>query len=161
VKGKTGQDGFTLLEVLISMAILAICLTIILQLFSGALRSAGISRHYVRAVLKAREKMETILMFPQLYETEYSGEDDDGFRWTLTVRRERDGEDEDEEGGSDRETSPLQRALTMFRIDVTVRWGEGSAARSFSLTTLKAAKEASPEGDEPTLVPAGGPGEDR
>ncbi len=141
------------------MAILAICLTIILQLFSGALKSAGISRHYVKAVLKAREKMETILMFPQLYETEYGGEDDDGFRWTLTVRKDRDGEDE--EGGSEGGGSTLQKALTLFRIDVTVRWGEGRGARSFSLTTLKAAKEASPEGEEAPLAPGGGLAENR
>src|SRR4030042_1449282 len=47
---KRGNLGFTLMEVLVSMAILGIALTLILELFSGGLRSAKISEEYTKAI---------------------------------------------------------------------------------------------------------------
>jgi general secretion pathway protein I len=71
------DKGFTLIEVIVSLAILSICLVIVMQLFSGGLRASRASCDYTRAVVHAKEKMEELTAEP----VQDSGEFDDGFRW--------------------------------------------------------------------------------
>ena len=55
---KFGQRGFTLLEIMVALAIMAVALVTVMQLFSGALRSAKTSYDYTLAVVGAKEKMD-------------------------------------------------------------------------------------------------------
>ena len=61
VRGVPSTQGFTLLEVMIAVAILAIGLVSLFRLFSGSLRSAKVSADYTRAVIGARAKMDEVL----------------------------------------------------------------------------------------------------
>jgi len=121
--------GFTLLEVLVSLAIIAIALTMIMQLFSGSLRSAALSRSYGEATLLADCKMNEILEDNELPGEEgYSenGQMDGGYSWEVNVTPY-------EEFAPEEETFPL----TLYRIDVTVSWGEGERERLIALSTVK------------------------
>lgn len=69
--------GFTLIEVIVAMAILGISLTLVMQLFSGGLRSAKAASDYTRAIVHAKDKMEELSSMLN----NDSGEFEDGFKW--------------------------------------------------------------------------------
>ena len=122
--------GFTLLEVLVSMAILAICLTVIMQLFSGGLKSGHLSEEYIRAVFLAREKMEEVLVQKEIASGAEEGESEAGYRWVVKIHPEEETE----------EVVP-KLPFGLFDIQVSVMWREGERTKSFTLHTLKIAKE--------------------
>lgn len=75
------SSGFTLIEIIVSMAILGISLVMVMQLFSAGLKSAKASCDYTRAIVHAKDKMaelsETL--------TNDSGEFEDGFRFETEI----------------------------------------------------------------------------
>ena len=75
------RDGFTLIEVIIAIAILGISLVMVMQLFAGGLRAARTSCDYSRAVIHAKDKMEEKTEYP----VQDSGVFDDGFKWETEV----------------------------------------------------------------------------
>jgi general secretion pathway protein I len=75
------DSGFTLMEVIVSVAVLAISFVMIMQLFSGGLRASRTSCDYSRAIVHAKDKMEEMSIFPE----NTSGEFGDGFRWETEV----------------------------------------------------------------------------
>ncbi len=76
-----GNRGFTLLEVVIAMVLLALTIAAALQLINGGLRSARLSSEYTMATLHAREKMEEMFIFPH----PDGGLLPNGFQWTSEV----------------------------------------------------------------------------
>lgn len=125
------SEGFTLLEVLVAVVILAVCLTIVMELFSGALKSDYLSKKYVHAVFLAREKMDEILVSRQLSETTKEGEDNDGFRWKTETHSIADAGE-----------VPPKLPFDTFEIRVEVTWGEAGHQRSYEIHTLQLAKRA-------------------
>ncbi|MCJ7810032.1 MAG: prepilin-type N-terminal cleavage/methylation domain-containing protein, partial [Desulfobulbaceae bacterium] len=75
------DGGFTLLEILVAISIMAICLTVIFQLFSGGLKSGRLSDDYTRGVFHAREIMEEILVSDALAEGISEGRFNDSYAW--------------------------------------------------------------------------------
>jgi len=132
-KNRTGNTGFTLLEVLVAMVLLSVSLVIVLQLFSGGLRSSGISEDYTRAVFHARAKMEEILVSEKLSIGEWSGDFGDGFGWRVKIGYP--GED-----AENAEDEPPSTVSALFRIDVDVFWADGQNDRHVEISTLKIAK---------------------
>jgi general secretion pathway protein I len=115
------RRGFTLLEVIVAVAIMGISLVLIMQLFSGGLRSGKTSQDYTTAVIHTREKMEEMLINPAAG----TGEFDNGYRWQTEVVPY---------GSQGKEDSRL------LKISVKVSWSERN--RTVELTTLKAISEA-------------------
>ena len=79
------HPGFTLLEVLVSLSIIAIAVTVVLQLFSVDLRTISASEDYVSAVTKAEAKMREVLDNEFLSETSWSEATPDGYRMDVYV----------------------------------------------------------------------------
>jgi len=118
--------GFTLIETLVAMAILSISLVVILQLFSGGLKSSRLSDNYTRAIFHAREKMEEILLDDNFTDMAMEGEFSDGFEWKAqTIRLEPAQEEEPE------------LPVDIFSIKVDVSWHEGGQEKHFEISTLK------------------------
>jgi prepilin-type N-terminal cleavage/methylation domain-containing protein len=122
--GDGGIRGFTLLEILVALAILGIAITIILQLFSANLRALSASGDYVSAVTKAEAKMREILDDANLSEKSWSEVTDDGYRFDASVT----------ETLKDR-TENLQ--VRMLEVALTVQWTKGSKKKSLTLKTMK------------------------
>ena len=120
------DGGFTLLEILVAISIMAICLTVILQLFSGGLKSGRLSDDYTRGVFHAREIMEEILASEALAEGVSEGHFDDSYSWKAEVIRVEQ---------TDEEESKLP--LDTFTIKVQVTWGETERKKLFELETIK------------------------
>ena len=81
------EKGFTLIEIVVAMAILGIGLVVIIELFGGGLRLERTSEEYTKAVGYARMKMEEISFAPGLEEGVQEGEFDRDYRWQVEVRR--------------------------------------------------------------------------
>lgn len=77
------ENGFSLLEVIVALAIMGIGFVLIMELFSGSLRSGGISKDYTEAIIYARGKMDEILIEPK--EGADRGEFKEGYRWESEV----------------------------------------------------------------------------
>lgn len=122
------SNGFTLIEVLVAMMILAISFVVLLQLFSGGLRTARLTDDYTRAILHAREKMEEIYLSEKPGSGEQEGEFKDGFKWkTEIVRVESIGDE------------AAKMPLDSFNVKVEVTWFEGSRKKHFEINSLKIA----------------------
>jgi type II secretion system protein I len=118
------RGGFTLLEVLVAIAILGIAVTVVLQLFSANLRAISVSGDYVSAATKAEAKMREILSDDKLSEKSSSETTDDGYRIDVSITdalKER--------------TDNLQ--VRLLEIDLTVHWTRGTKEKSLTLKTMK------------------------
>ena len=129
------EAGFTLLEVLLAIMILALTLTAIMQQCSGALRGGAASQDVVRAVLHAREKLEELKCTEPVREGSDSGTFDDGYAWQTEVLPWEYGADGDE-------AEYEQLRYETFLLRATITWQQGLRARQRSLETLKTVKKA-------------------
>ena len=118
-------SGFTLIEILVAVSILGISLAVILQLFSGGLRSGRLSDQYTRAIFHGREKMEEILLSPDLTEGDLGGEFDDAYRWRARIVRIEPDEDE-------KDSLPFDT----YEISVKVMWNQGEKEKEFRISTM-------------------------
>lgn len=122
-KNSFTKHGFTLLEVLVALAILAIAVTLVLQLFSTNLRSIITSEDYVRAAMAADERMREISLAEDL--DQGSWVETDGPYTTRVVVSEVLQEKTD--------TLPLR----LLQIELTLSWKKGLRSRSVTLTTAR------------------------
>lgn len=84
--GPRRAAGFTLLEVLIAFAVLAVMLIPILQVFGGGLGLTQTARGYAEGTLLARSKLAEVSGAKDLAEGETSGEfEERGFHWQASV----------------------------------------------------------------------------
>lgn len=120
-----GCDGFTLIETLVAMMVLAISLTVIFQLFSGGLRSARVADDHTRAVFFAREKMEEILLQPALLPGVYTGRFNDRYRWRAELTSV--------EGAADPDDTDSVRPVG---VAVDVIWKTDVREKRFSIQTV-------------------------
>jgi prepilin-type N-terminal cleavage/methylation domain-containing protein len=118
------RGGFTLIEVILTMTILAVGLVMILQLFSIGLRSSRTSCDYSTAVIYARGVMEELLISP----VQGSGLFEDKFEWESEVLPYEGYEKDLDEAG-----------INLLKLKVKVSWDETDKRRkSIQIVSLKA-----------------------
>ena len=124
---KRRSCGYTLIEVLIAMMILALSLTVIFRIFSSGLRNIGIASDYSHAVMVA----ESVLAATGVTETLESGETSGRlFEKYLWVRSVTPYQPNDEPASDD-------PPVSAYRVSVTVEWSAKGVTRSFDLNTLR------------------------
>jgi len=79
------SPGFTLLEVMIAVAISAVGIVGLLELFSGSARLAGVSARQTEALVIARSLMDQRLWRADLEDADETGTWDE-YRWRVEVR---------------------------------------------------------------------------
>jgi general secretion pathway protein I len=129
--------GFTLIEVVIALAILGIGLTVIMELFSGGLRLGRVSEEYTRAMNYASLKMEEMATQQTIEEGETEGEFDKNFRWRVGVERV-----DLLPGDKGTEFKP---PADLYHIRVNVLWKSGSRERSAGFETYRTVKPGADE----------------
>jgi general secretion pathway protein I len=131
------NKGFTLLEVLVAIAILGIGLTLVIQLLAGGLRLGRASEEYTKAMNYARIKMEEIAVKPTLKEGSEEGEFDDIYRWQMVVKKV--------------DLLPIENRpdfkppANFFQVQVDIFWKSGFKERS---TRIESYKTVKPEDEE-------------
>jgi general secretion pathway protein I len=123
------RGGFTLIEVVVALAILSVGLTVIIELFAGGLRLARVSEEYTKAVNYGRIKLEEIAVKQKIQEGSEEGRFDSTFRWQTGVKKV--------------DVLPIEKKpdlevpVELFQIQVKVIWQSGSKERSTSVETYK------------------------
>lgn len=121
----TNQQGFSLLEILIAFSILAVSLSILLNIFAVGVTTASVAEDYTTAVeiaesLMAKTGIETPLQAGQI-----EGVQHNKYHWQVLVQPF-------ELASEPVDNTTLSAAL--FKVSVTVSWGDG---RKIKLVTLK------------------------
>ncbi len=126
---KNRSRGFTLIEVLVALAVLALALGVLFQIFSTGLNNSRVAEAYAKATLLAQSKLASLGIEESLGEGENTGRFDEQFGWRVDVH------------GHEREERPVGQVapLKPYEVVVTVYWGETDEERSVSLTTLRLA----------------------
>ena len=127
------KKGFTLLEVLVALAILGLAVVTAIQLFAGGLRLLRVSGRHQEAILIADQKIREIEVVAP---GKTSGTERD-YDWELTVTAT--------DVPSDLVvTSP--RPVRLYRVEATVRW---ETSRTVQIATLRTAVEPDPGTSRP------------
>jgi general secretion pathway protein I len=144
---RRGQGGFSLLEVLVAFSILALCLGVLLRIFGGSGRLAGLSEEHARAVVLAESLLAQAGVEAPLRPGETSGHIDETYDWAMRVTPFA------LPGG---EPLPEQLPFKPYWVEVAVEWGEGQELHAFNLATLRlAGDEGRPGFGAPGFPPAG------
>ena len=123
---KPNNDGFSLLEVIVALAIMAMGFVTVLQLFSGSIRSVSLSEQYLKGTTLAHSKLGE-LEVNNYSVTEYEGifPDEKNYRWQLQVSPH---------------TSPLNSKednIQLSEVTLNVLWEEAGKTRDIEFSTLK------------------------
>ena len=123
---KPSNDGFSLLEVIVALAIMAMGFVTVLQLFSGSIRSVSLSEQYLKGTTLAHSKLGE-LEVNNYSVTEYEGifPDEKNYRWQLQVSPH---------------TSPLNSKednIQLSEVTLNVLWEEAGKTRDIEFSTLK------------------------
>jgi len=121
--GQTREAGFTLLEVLVAVAIVAIALVAFMGLHLRSLDATIRAQDLTTAVLLAQGKMATMGEFPETGETQgkFEGPELERFQWSTAVTEHR----LDAVGGG--------QSVAVRRLEVTVYWVDGQHTRQYTL----------------------------
>jgi general secretion pathway protein I len=132
--------GFTLIEIVVAMAILGVGLIVIIELFSGGLRLGRVSEEYTQAVGLARVKLEEIFLAEQLKEGSEQGEFNKDFRWQVGVKKV--------------DLLPVEKGLEFkppvefYQIKVNIFWKSGSKERSTEIESFRTIPFQAPEAEK-------------
>ena len=134
---KTNNDGFSLLEVIVALAIMAMGFVTVLQLFSGSIRSVSLSEQYLKGTSLAHSKLGA-LEVNNYSVTEFEGTfpDEKKYRWELEVSPH---------------TSPLnsnENNIQLSEVTLNVLWEDAGKTRNIQLNTIKVDGASHPSSDK-------------
>jgi general secretion pathway protein I len=123
--GRTSQGGFSLLEVVVAFAILALSLGLLIQIYSRALTTTALSDTYSRAATLAEARLNDVGVDIPLEEGAYSGDPEDHLDWQVFIEQyvfpDADWE------------LPMQPYL----VTAVVSWDTAEGVREVKLSTLR------------------------
>ena len=130
------QHGYTLIEVIVAFALLALGLTLLLGTFSGATRQVRGAADGGRAALHAQSLLDELDMDAPLRAQQREGDFEDGtYRWRLDVHPWQ------EAAADTAAIAPVPvQGPRLLEVELQVEWGDGRpgqrlAVRSLRLTT--------------------------
>lgn len=124
--------GFSLIEMVVAVAIMAMSLGALYQASGGATRTMGMSEKSAYAVELARSLRDLHAVVPP-EGTNAQGRTDGGFSWSVSVTPW--------DVSSESPLEPWQ----LQRLQVEVRWQDGARERSFALESVAVGREDAKE----------------
>lgn len=137
------HKGFSLLEILVAFAIMAVALTIVLRIFGSGVNAAVVSEEYTLAVQIAESLMARAGVETPLQVGEVSGIEANQYRWQVRTTSVA-GPAAKAGRFQSQQVEEAQPALQLMAVRVTVSWGDDDdRQRALELNSLKLFREAS------------------
>lgn len=127
MQDRSASAGFTLIEVLVATAVVAIVMTAVYSVWSTSLNAMSASERYIAATQIAESKIALVRSGAAGKLREDSGETDNGFVWSWNLRPMATLDE------------PGKAALTIVphEISVEVSWTDGLRRRNVSLKSFR------------------------
>lgn len=125
------QRGFSLLEVIAAIAVLAIAFAALMQVAGSSLSLTSRANERTQAALRARSLLDGAFVMDPVREGDSEGRFDDTYRWHMTVSRFQPSDEQPASGDG----SPA----AMYRLDLDVIWGTDGSERHARFSTLRLA----------------------
>jgi general secretion pathway protein I len=123
------NDGFTLLEILAALSVLAVSMGVLMHIFSTSLQNSVASRQYTQAVLLAESMLAEKELSPTAESQTLSGQLNDLYHWRYIT--------------SPYNPDNIQQAtsspLVPYLADIEISWEAGGKQHSVTLSTLRLA----------------------
>jgi prepilin-type N-terminal cleavage/methylation domain-containing protein len=132
------RRGFTLLEVMVALAILGLGIVTVLELFSGSLRLGVKASRHTQAAIYAQNVMNRVFSLSELTDGEEYGELPGGYAWRARVQEVPPDEGQ---GRFQRDRENPTDVLHLKEIEVSVTWQEESGEKSLVLHSLRTVTE--------------------
>jgi type II secretion system protein I len=116
--------GFTLIEIMVALTVMAFAVVSLVQLFSSNLRMIGTSQDYMTALTRAESVMREIVESDKIEEKSWKDTTDHGYQIEVTVsetQKER--------------TDNLP--IKLLQIELVFSWEKGLRKKSVTFRTLK------------------------
>jgi general secretion pathway protein I len=134
-----GAHGFTLLEVLVALAIAGLALIGLFQAGSGGMIAVDTAARAEEALQRAQSHLAAVGRDAALVEGELTDDDGGGFQWRLRVRPVASRQLLPAGGGDS------NAALTLFYVEVAILWPGRNGERSVVLKTIRLGTSAGGE----------------
>lgn len=126
------QRGYTLLEVIVAFALLALALTLLLGILSGAARQVRGSSDAARAALYAQSLLAQVGTGEAIVAGQRDGAFEDGrYRWQMRIAPWRDRS----LATARQQVDP--NAAGLFEITLAVQWGDAGPGQRLQLQSLR------------------------
>jgi general secretion pathway protein I len=117
------QKGFTLIEVLVALAIAALGLALLFAATGSGLENVAASDRYMRASSLAQSRLSWAGHSLPLKKGDYSGDEEGGFRWHVHIA----------DPSSHPGAGPQSQAVALYPITVVESWQSGLAQKRVTL----------------------------
>jgi general secretion pathway protein I len=131
---QAANAGFTLLEVMVALAVLAVGIAAVLELFGGGLRLTTKSSRRTQAVVYAQNVMDHLLAQSTLEDGDDGGQFPGGFSWRAQVYEIRP---DDDASALQQKSQNQPEFFRLKQINVEVYWSEGVGEQSYALRSLR------------------------
>jgi len=128
------QGGFSLLEVIAAIAILAIAFAALMQVAGSSMSLTARANERTQAALRARSLLDGAFVMEPLREGSSDGRFDDTYRWQMTVSRYQPS---DVPTAMDTGAGDGGAPGRLFRLDLDVVWGQDGKERHARFATLR------------------------
>jgi general secretion pathway protein I len=131
LRGQTrGDEGFTLVEVIVAIALLSIGLSVCLGMITSGVRQIAQAEKMAEAGSLVQSLLAEVGATVPIQQGESAGQFPGGFNWQLKMSRYGDARE--------REAWPVGA----YVISAEVAWDDGAQKRVFALTTLRLGPKA-------------------
>lgn len=148
VNAERSQHGFTLIEVVIALAVFAVAVGVCMQIATAGLRQSRVAAEQTQAALLAQSLLDLHGVGERLQPGRSSGRLEGDYSWEIEVTPHEPVMES---------VSPLApgfSAVQLFKLELTIRWPAGRSERSAKFSTLRA---MTPDPNVP-VSPLGGAG---
>lgn len=126
---RSAQGGFSLLEIIAAIAVLAIAFAALMQVAGSSLSLTARANERTQAALRARTLLDGAFVMEPLRAGSTEGRFDDTYRWRLDVSPwQAPGVAANADNGT---------ANVLYRLDLDVTWGKGNDERHARFSTLR------------------------
>ena len=137
-RGGSLREGFTLIEILVALAIASLGLGFLMMAAGIGLGNSGIADQYIEATRRAQSHLAALGVTAPLRASDTSGDDGGGYSWRVRI-----SQPAMHAAGP---SGTAQPPLGLYTVDVTLSWRNGISIKTVSLRSQRVARR--PDGND-------------